>query len=544
MLYVKNVLGADALVIGSFTSLWCAVFVVFILLGGWVADRYDRKKTYLLGSALALPTPLIYALSPSWHMIFLAYFFDALSSAFVVPAYQSILFSSVERNRRSRAIAVINTLSHLVNMIVPPLSALAVQLTGGLNNLRLMFLLQFTVTLCVWLYTSKAIQIKSVNEKLQPNGLSSTMKDFFGQIKKVYRVARERKAMPWLYLYLTGPLAWGVVNPFWTIYAAEVCKSPLYVIGLLSTVSSLTIVLLQIPLSKVSDRKGRKKIILTFRPFRYLCLIILILAGSFDMPLFVSFIPLLAWVLDAIGVSSSPSWMAASREVIPEDLQGTWNSLLNLLYHSTAVFCGVLGGLLWNIDPRLPFIMALVVDSSIRYPLLHKIPETLLAIRYRPRAIGPHIAIYGLPGAGQTYTARLLGRMTGSEIVDERFWSGDEEKAERLIDKVLKRDENVIIEGKPAVLAARRPERSIVVLLVAPKEERIIRKMKDVKKPDFIVLNLIEEEDREVQKLVKRLYRADISRLPPFDLAINTERIPPETVAKIISLIHKEKLKR
>ncbi|RLG98667.1 hypothetical protein DRO28_02265, partial [Candidatus Bathyarchaeota archaeon] len=61
MLYVKNVLGADALVIGSFTSLWCAVFVVFILLGGWVADRYDRKKTYLLGSALALPTPLIYA---------------------------------------------------------------------------------------------------------------------------------------------------------------------------------------------------------------------------------------------------------------------------------------------------------------------------------------------------------------------------------------------------------------------------------------------------------------------------------------------------
>jgi len=40
---------------------------------------------------------------------------------------------------------------------------------------------------------------------------------------------------------------------------------------------------------------------------------------------------------------------------------------------------------------------------------------------------------------------------------------------------------------------------------------------------------------------MRRLYGADISKLPPFDIAINTDRIPPEKIVRIISLLREDK---
>jgi len=377
LLYFKQVLGADAVLLGLFTSVWSSVFLIFVLVGGWVSDRYDRKKAYLLGSVLSLPNPLIYALTPSWHLLFLSNFLGAVSSAIVTPAYISILFSSVKQNNRSSAIATINTLSFMLNIVVPPLSASTIQWMGGLPSIRVMFFFQFAVTLGVWLYTSRALQVQAVNEKREYQGLQVAVKDIFSQMRKVYSLSREKKATPWLYVYLTSPLAWEMVSPFWTIYAAEVCESPIYVIGLLTTAGSLTILFLQLPLARVSDTRGRRRVILLVHPFRYLCFLTLILAGTFRTLPFIPFIPLLAWVLDAVGNSANPSWTAASSEVVPVGLQGTWNSLLNFLYYLAAIPAGLIGGLLWNIDPRLPFTMAFVV-AVLRYSLLlRKIPETV-----------------------------------------------------------------------------------------------------------------------------------------------------------------------
>ena len=86
-LYVKTVLGADAVILGLFSSIWSAVYLSFILIGGWFGDRYDRKKMLLVGTALTLPNPIIYALAPSSHLLLVANVLGALGSAFANPAY-------------------------------------------------------------------------------------------------------------------------------------------------------------------------------------------------------------------------------------------------------------------------------------------------------------------------------------------------------------------------------------------------------------------------------------------------------------------------
>jgi len=560
ILYIKEVLGADALILGLFASIWSAVFLIFVLVGGWIGDRYDRRKTLLLGTALALPNPLIMALAQNWHMLLLVNVLGALGAAIATPAYVALLVTSAEQSYRSRAIAVISTLTSLANTFTPPLGAFVIRWLGGLEEMRTVFFLQMGLSLIVWIYVFKTLQTKPPVERQETKGFFESIKDIFSRMRRVYYVSRERRATPWLYIALSGPFAWDVVNPFWTVYAAEVCGTPLNIIGLLVAVYSLIHVLLQIPLANLSDQKGRKRVILMTRPFLYLCLVALLMAGTYRSWAWAPLIPLLAWGLRAIGDSSNPSWTAVSTEVIPEEMQSEWEALRGFLWRITSIPAGLLGGLLWNIDPRLPFIVSLAVDALVRFPILiYWIPETLMIRHTYPRTLGSHVVIYGLPGAGSTSTARLVQRQIQADIIDENLMPGKtqgahwitllsqggvKKKIEQAIDEILARKgKTAIIEGEPAVFAAKEADRAAIVLLVASKEERARREARKREMPEFVALREVEEEDRRIARLTRRLYGADISKLPPFDVAINTERVPQDKIAKIISILHEEEEK-
>ncbi|MEM2150339.1 MAG: MFS transporter [Candidatus Bathyarchaeia archaeon] len=559
ILFVKEVLGADAIILGMLASIWSMVFLAFILFGGWISDRYSRKKMLIAGMALTLPNPLIYAFAPDWQITIVANFLGAIGTALVAPAYVAILFSSSEQRSRSRTIAMMNTINNIANVFVPPIGAYLIQTLGGgrLDWLRNIFLTQFFLTIIVLLYTARRLEDKPPSIRKAPKSLIEAVKDVFGQIGRIYRVSKERKATPWLFLALTGPWAWEAVAPFWVIYAAEVCGAPIIVLGLLPSVYSLTAATLMIPLAEISDKKGRKTVILFTRPFLYICLILLLAGGTFKWLSIVPFIPLAAWIFRAIGDASGPSWTAASTEVIPEELQSEWEATRDFLWRSMAIPAVLIGGLLWNIDPRLPFVMALVVDGLIRFPvLIYEIPETLI-VHGHHHPMGPHIILYGLPGAGKTLIARLVQRELSLEIIDERaigeeikgqenhliplpfLEKGNEREIEEKLNSILSKiSRAAVIEGEPALFAAKDEDKGLIVLLVAPKDERVKREMRKYGGPDFVVLKKIEDEDRKFLRLTRQLFGADVSKLPPFDIAINTERIPPEKILKIIKILY------
>ncbi|MCX8170423.1 MAG: cytidylate kinase family protein [Candidatus Bathyarchaeota archaeon] len=561
ILFVKEVLGADAIVLSTLASIWSIVFLAFILLGGWISDQYSRKKMLIAGMVLTLPNPIIYAFAADWRITIVANFLGAVGTALVAPAYIALLFSSSEQKSRSRTIAAMNTVNNIANTFVPPIGASLIQTLGGgrLNWLRNIFLAQFFLTIIVLFYTARKLEDKPPGIRKAPKRLIEAVKDIFGQISRIYRVSRERKATPWLFLASTGPWAWEAVAPFWIIYAAEVCGSPIMVLGLLPSVYSLTAAILMIPLAEISDKKGRKKIILLTRPFLYICLLLLLTGGSFKWLSITPFIPLAAWIFRAIGDSSSPSWAAASTEVIPEELQSEWEATRDFLWRSMAIPAVLAGGLLWNIDPRLPFLMALIVDGLIRLPvLIYKIPETLI-VHGHHHPIGPHIILYGLPGAGKTSIAHLVQRELSLEIIDERalgeeireqddhliplpFLEKREEKEieDRLNAMLSKVSGAAVIEGEPALFAAKDEDKGLIILLVAPKDERVKREIKKHGGPDFVVLKKVEDEDRRFLRLTRQLFGADLSKLPPFDIAINTERIPPEKILKIIKVLYSD----
>jgi len=258
-LFVKEVLGADAVAPGLLSSIWSFTFLVFILFGGWISDNYDRKKMLVIGTALTLPNPLIFAFAQDCHAIIFASLLSAVSAAIATPAYVAILFSSSEQRSRSRSIAVINTLNSLANIVVPPPGALNIQSLGGLNEIRKIYLAQFPLSVGALLYTYLRLKDPPRN-KAYTKSLTSAVKEIFGKIVRMYKISKERKASSWLFLALSGPWAREVVGPFWVIYAAEVRRSPIYLLGLLPAFYSLITAMLALPLAKISDRKGRKKV--------------------------------------------------------------------------------------------------------------------------------------------------------------------------------------------------------------------------------------------------------------------------------------------
>jgi len=555
-LFVKEVLGADAVILGTLASIWSAVFLTFILLSGWISDRYDQKLMLLAGMVLTLPNPIILTFAVDWRVVIIANFLGALGAALATPAYVRLLFSSSEQSTRSRSIAVMNTLTSLANTVVPPLGAIMIQTMGGLNEIRRIFLIQFILSIGVWVYTAKALKSRLAVRGVQTRSLTESVEEIFGQMHRIYDISKERKATSWLFLALVGPWAWEVAGPFWVIYAAEVCGSSISILGFLPAVYSLTAALLLLPLANISDRKGRKKIIIFGRPFLYVCIIFLLLGGTFRDWTLVSFIPILAWIFRAIGDASGPSWTAASTEVIPEEFQSEWEATRDFLWRVMAIPASIMSGFLWNVDPRLPFLVALLVDGLVRFPtLIYSIPETLIIHRHphtHPQPSGPHIVVYGLSGSGQTSIAHLVQKEIQAEVVDESFVrerfhrrfrapllvhnrdDGIEKKVSEILDQG---DKPIVIEGKPAVFAAKASDKATVILLVASKEERVRRQFEKMKAPEFVVLKELEEKDRELAKLTQRLYGADISKLPPFDVAINTERVKPVKVAKIIEIL-------
>ncbi|MCD6592823.1 MFS transporter, partial [Candidatus Bathyarchaeota archaeon] len=260
----------------------------------------------------------------------------------------------------------------IANAVTPPAGAFLIERMGGLSQMRIIYLIQFVATLIVWVYTMKLKDteaLKTEKGKMLPEILL--------EIKDTINVLKENRALWWIWIFTIGSFAYGASSPYWILFAAEAYSSPYVVIGLLSTVYSVTNALTLIPVGRFSDRKGRIRAIKYLRPISYLSLAIFLIGYRFKLS-FMYLIPLIVWGLRGIGGACSAPCRSAVNEVVPQEFLGRWRALRTFLVSIAGVPSGILGSLLWSIDPFLPFLFTLLIEIAIRYPIVYfKLPETL-----------------------------------------------------------------------------------------------------------------------------------------------------------------------
>jgi MFS family permease len=162
-----------------------------------------------------------------------------------------------------------------------------------------------------------------------------------------------------------------MVFPFSQLFAHEVRGASAFVLGAMVTGSALTSIVFAVPLGRLADRIGRKRVLYATIPLFWVSNILLVWSPA---PAFL----IAAGVLQGFYYIGGPISAAIERELVPPEQMGRWLGLARLFRMPFAAGLALLSGLIWDkMGPQYVFVSFVALDLAIRIPLLLRMPETL-----------------------------------------------------------------------------------------------------------------------------------------------------------------------
>src|SRR5205823_8032632 len=104
--------------------------------GGWIGDRYGRRRALLLFVSLAVVGYALYWLAPSWPFIFAGLVFVMAWSSMASPTLFAVVGDALPKGRRVLGFTVQSILRRIPIAIAPTLGGLAIAaygLRGGVH---------------------------------------------------------------------------------------------------------------------------------------------------------------------------------------------------------------------------------------------------------------------------------------------------------------------------------------------------------------------------------------------------------------------------
>ncbi len=330
-------LGAPVTAIGFFGT--CEDFLdgVYQYPGGWLADRYGRRRALVVFVALATAGYAIYWLAPSWPFVFLGLVFVMAWSSMASPALLAVVGDALPKERRALGFTVQSILRRVPIAVAPTLGGLAIAALGVRGGIQLGLL----VTLALAGLTLTVVRRVDV-----PVTVDAAPID----IVAVWRS-------------LPTPLRWlltsdifirtceGLVDVFLVLYAVNVAgvTAPQY--GMLVAVQMVAAILSYVPAARLADRVGRKPfVIATFVAFA-LFPVAVVLAGDFATLV-------LAFVVGGLRELGEPARKALIVDLAVPAVRARSIGVYYLVRSLTIAPAAFVGGLLWQVSPALPFWVA------------------------------------------------------------------------------------------------------------------------------------------------------------------------------------------
>ena len=142
-------------------------------------------------------------------------------------------------------------------------------------------------------------------------------------------------------------------------------------LGVMASATVVAHIVFSIPLGRLADRIGRKRVIYILTPLWYASNILLVLSsGAFTLALSAA---LLVFYTLSSGITG-----AMTLELVPLENQGKWSGVLGLFTGLLTIPAPILGGLIWReLGPMYVFLIPIAFDILLRLPLLSTVPETL-----------------------------------------------------------------------------------------------------------------------------------------------------------------------
>ena len=359
-------LGATATELGFVNGLGMMAAGIISPLTGWFIDRSGPKKIYLLGIGFLAISYLTYAIAQSWLTTVLAMVTYWLGFSVSIHSCATICGNCLANEDRATGMTICETVAAgLLGMAGPMLGAWLVSIFGGINagGIRPLFFLSSIITVIT--FTIILTQLSNKKGRIAGGTQSNIFRDLHQVLKEGQHLNR------WLIISAINSLPLAMVFPFSQVFAHEIKGADPFILGAMVTGSALTSIIFAIPLGRLADRVGRKKILYLTMPLFWGSNLMLVWATK---PAFL----LIAGILQGFFYIGAPIAAAMERELVPPEQMGRWLGIVRFSRMLLNAIVAVISGIIWDrIGPQYVFWAFIALDLILRAPLLISMPETL-----------------------------------------------------------------------------------------------------------------------------------------------------------------------
>jgi MFS family permease len=337
-------LGASGVVVGLFGSLRDLLDGIYQYPGGWLADRFGRRRALLTFTLIATAGYAMFALAPGWPLAFLGLFGVMAWKSGAFPTTFAVIGDSLPRDRRAVAFSVQSILIRLPRVIGAPLGGMLIVSAGMIAGVRASLAMTIVLALVVLL-----VQYLGFNEDGRSPGVDQAG----------FRVVWAR--MPAVLKRLLAAecfirIGEGIAASFIVLFVTGDRGLTASQYGVLYAIQQTVAIASYLPGGRMADLTGRRPIVgLTFVFFAL-------------FPLAVRMAPSFGWFIGAFFVGGlkeigEPARKSLIVDLSPDDIRartvGVYYTIRNLL----VVPAGALGGFLWQRASHLPLEVACAVGA-------------------------------------------------------------------------------------------------------------------------------------------------------------------------------------
>ena len=332
-------LGATTGIIGLFGTAEDFLDAIYQYPGGWIADRFGRRRAFLAFVALAALGYVVYLFSPSWPFVFVGLAFVMAWQSMASPAIFAVIGDALPRERRAMGFTLQSILKRVPIVIAPVAGGALIASLGVVKGIHV----ALVVTLVLAAFT--AILVSRINVTI--NALHATS---IAGVWQTFHSALKRLLISDVIIRTCEGMT-GVIT---ILYVTNVKHFTVKQYGSLIAIQMITSILVYIPAGKIADRIGRKPFVIT--TFLSFALFPAAIVFAANFPLIV-----LAFVVGGLREIGEPSRKAMIVDFAQENVRARSIGLYYLVRSLSITPAAAIGGLLWSIAPEVPFIVAALI---------------------------------------------------------------------------------------------------------------------------------------------------------------------------------------
>jgi DHA1 family tetracycline resistance protein-like MFS transporter len=364
--------GADSVFIGFLMALSSAVTALMQLIGGYVADKWGRRKIIVVFSIISAATAFVYIFINQYQLLIIPMLLAGIAGIYG-PAFNAMLTDSMKPELRARGIASFTLITSLPTMFCPFIGGMLMSRFGISVGLRIGYFISGLFGLIAVSY--RALTLKETHHRAkteEPKGMLRFMSDFAHDNASILRHASEgvKKLLAYSILVSIGT---GMSVPYTSLYVVGALAIQPDLYGLITNLTGVISVILLLPAAHIVERIGLRKSVIYASLSVPVNQLIFVRANGMD--------DLVAW--GVIGSTSNvllgPSLTALQANLSTQETRGRIMAMFSVFSLITAIPSQILGGYLYSsLGPYTPFLASvpMFVFATL---VLTRIKETSVA---------------------------------------------------------------------------------------------------------------------------------------------------------------------